>query len=477
MRCLILIMAVAGAIAAPQTGLPSFNIAGYSSRSNIPDMKVTFENGDSYSMLLEPYSDSPCNFIGELENNPSSVAVTGCLEKSGDKMAITLLTDLTSKSHMYELDFDGNVDILENPFKDQKEPSGIHHLKSRDMELHNDKMGDEEEDPVMDQFAAEVADEAVQWPNELHAVVKFGYENTLKAQLTSDDTTFTPWIDSVMAHVQSYYKHSTLPTKIIFKYDNTKTIFKNVNWPSTAHLNDASKAGFEDNDPSVDLYAWFGKDSSYYGTVGLAWVGGACNSYSQTSFNEWRKSAAETAMVVAHEMGHNFGMSHDFDDKHGGDNSACNGQGIMSYGDAPSKWSTCSVSDFTGYYNSEKWGETCLKDLSWTKPTAQCGSRNRYSNCEQMASEEWNGCMRQPDVMITMCPKTSCPRTNCSGGTSTGTSTSGGCSDACPGSSCGVTVPDICTNNGCSWGNCYGGCTGPNKSYFDTNCKKTCGLC
>ena len=80
-------------------------------------------------------------------------------------------------------------------------------------------------------------------------------------------------------------------------------------------------------------------------------------------------------------MGHNFGMSHDFDDKHckdttktydeygnkvcvmgnGPDNCKCNGQGIMSYGDFPSKWSSCSVEDFIGYYNSKKWGNTCLK--------------------------------------------------------------------------------------------------------------------
>ena len=82
-------------------------------------------------------------------------------------------------------------------------------------------------------------------------------------------------------------------------------------------------------------------------------------------------------------MGHNFGMSHDFDDKHcddttkvkdqygrnttecvkgnGLDNCKCNGLGIMSYYDFPSKWSSCSVKDFNGYYNSKKWGDTCLK--------------------------------------------------------------------------------------------------------------------
>ena len=65
-------------------------------------------------------------------------------------------------------------------------------------------------------------------------------------------------------------------------------------------------------------------------------------------------------------MGHNFGMSHDFDKKHGGDGKPdgpgkCNKKGIMSYGHGiPLKWSDCSISDFTGYYNSEKWGSTCL---------------------------------------------------------------------------------------------------------------------
>ena len=71
--------------------------------------------------------------------------------------------------------------------------------------------------------------------------------------------------------------------------------------------------------------------------------------------------------VLAHEMGHNFGMLHDFDETHGGtgdystSTNDCNNKGIMSYGDGvPTEWSSCSVSDFTGSYNSNGWGDKCL---------------------------------------------------------------------------------------------------------------------
>ena len=66
-------------------------------------------------------------------------------------------------------------------------------------------------------------------------------------------------------------------------------------------------------------------------------------------------------------MGHNFGMLHDFDEAHGGtgytsnSTNACNGKGIMSYGDGvPTEWSDCSVSDFTSAYTSKGWGDKCL---------------------------------------------------------------------------------------------------------------------
>ena len=82
-------------------------------------------------------------------------------------------------------------------------------------------MKDEEKDPVMEDFAGAAASEMTSWPQQLYARVKFGYENTMKAQLAADGTTFGSWIDEVMTHVQTYYKHPTLPTQIIFKVFET----------------------------------------------------------------------------------------------------------------------------------------------------------------------------------------------------------------------------------------------------------------
>ena len=54
---------------------------------------------------------------------------------------------------------------------------------------------------------------------------------------------------------------------------------------------------------------------------------------------------------MAHEVGHNLGMKHDFDEAHGGDSSSCNQDNhIMSYGSSKEKWSTCSKADFEARY-------------------------------------------------------------------------------------------------------------------------------
>jgi hypothetical protein len=441
-------------------------------------MSVTFENGVSYDLLLEPYSKSPCNFIGTLKDHPSTAAVTGCLNNPEDKMHITLISDLNTKSAMYEMDFNGRLKALENPFKYQRESSHVSPAKpllvrddlSGGEVLDDDKMGDEEKDPAWEELELELTSStapAVTWPSSVYAYVKFGYEQTFKAQMDSEGTDFATYVDSVMTHVQSYYKHDTLPTQVLFKYDTAETIYKDVSWPSTDSLDDAAAASEEDNDYAVNMYAWFGKDTAYYGTVGLAYLGGTCTYTQRASFNEWRNTPVETAMVVAHEMGHNLGMSHDFDDKHGGDDSACNGQGIMSYGDAPSQWSDCSVSDFAGYYEMKDWGSECL--ASWDDAC--------FDNCDVQAdcplsapicadAAGYGGCDGGNKAYFDdFCKKTCliCPSSSDSSSSSTDSSSSSTTTTTTTDASCTDSWGDDCSWVSCSWGGNY--------------CKKSCGVC
>ena len=93
------------------------------------------------------------------------------------------------------------------------------------------------------------------------------------------------------------------------------------------------------------------KDPQFYGVVGLGYVGTLCSSKTYScNVNEKRGNIVDTAELVAHEMGHNMGMLHDFDNAHSG--KGCDGTGFMSYGSHPQAWSTCSKSDFLAQYNS-----------------------------------------------------------------------------------------------------------------------------
>ena len=186
----------------------------------------------------------------------------------------------------------------------------------------------------------------------------------------------------------------------------------------------------------VDVFVFLTGSGSRDG-LGLAWgIGTTCSSDKGQRINmnkygpagEFKGRDAYTAEVsqnslgfiqqneflhsqtIAHEIGHNLGMFHDFDD-----NSATreprvlNGRqcwGYMDYedgthlGDHTNQWSHCSVSDFTRYVNRQN--SFCLQSLGdggggGGNCVDKSGSCNWYANN--------NYCPAYPDWMLENCAK------------------------------------------------------------------------
>lgn len=83
------------------------------------------------------------------------------------------------------------------------------------------------------------------------------------------------------------------------------------------------KAGVARSADVAATHLWSGCNPSGYGTVGLAWVGTICRGSQATGVNAM--NAGWT--TFAHELGHNFGADHSFNDGKGKTG------GIMDYGD------------------------------------------------------------------------------------------------------------------------------------------------
>ena len=187
--------------------------------------------------------------------------------------------------------------------------------------------------------------------------------------------------------MQTHFCHSTLGTKLKVEVSlvlslnhipsleihdglsNPQSVgkpkFHNTYWKASENsLNHASSLTRNSKD-KANLWVYLCYDTATYGTAGIAWMNSICRSKElSSSMNEKQSSAAGTAQLVAHEIGHNLGMSHDFDPQHGGQNGYCDCKGIMSYcNNAPQRWSSCSRNDFKAHYNMNK-GNWCLPSKS-----------------------------------------------------------------------------------------------------------------
>ena len=168
----------------------------------------------------------------------------------------------------------------------------------------------------------------------------------------------------MMPHVQALYCHgSSLGTVVKVELKSNVRYYQRNLVASGEKLQEMFSTTKNDIG-SADLMMYMAAEPSACnqwgcsGTLGIAYVGVVCNPYAakyKQSINEWRQTHAEAGHTIAHEFGHNLGMSHDFSEKHSA--SGCDMTGIMSYGPPINQWSACSKADFQAHYiaNKDKW--------------------------------------------------------------------------------------------------------------------------
>jgi len=286
-----------------------------------------------------------------------------------------------SPDTMFKWTKNGDVQVIKSPFATGNARSEVLVREDATSQPGNWTLvgGDEEVNPAIEAAEAEIAAsctdadcESVPETNLL--TLRFGYDEGFLAVTGSHDDA-KAYIESTIPHIQTLYCHSTsLGTKIQLetveepKYVEGKYLTASVDSIVEMQPNTAEDLG------EADLMVYMGWESAYSGVIGIAWKSTVCRPASwdsddvKSSINEWRETHAEAGHLIAHELGHNLGMDHDFTDAHAA--AGCDNTGVMSYGEAVYQWSTCSASDLQAHY-------ILMKDY-WCMPLepSACGTED-----------------------------------------------------------------------------------------------------
>ena len=400
---------------ATENSVPRFTIVSSRSFQTPPSIEVVFPNGIHDELVLDHYklfkgTTGGHNYLGYLKNSPgSTVAVTGDLSEPDGRMEITLISE-HNIDRMFEIDYLGRTKAIPSPLEDGMTSRSI--TRNRKDVSDDDKKytedGDEEVDPIKE--AAVYSTEIEPIPSKLKAVIKFGYTEGLVLQLKEEGKPeFPEYIETVMVHAQARYLHPSLGTQIHFEVQEGFLYNANTSWCAEGDLGYAREATNDAQLVDVDATSWYTASGCNGGVAGRGYLSNLCNSLAVT-ICENLSSYASNGFVLAHELGHNFGMNHDFSTYHGGDDSSCNGQGTMSYDFSAIGFSPCSRYDFEHTYAEEFWGHGCLEDIS--RPCTEFTCENGGS-CTETDNEGFI-CNCPDSVTGSRCENTTLP--TCKGG-------------------------------------------------------------
>ena len=140
------------------------------------------------------------------------------------------------------------------------------------------------------------------------------YNTPLLTKMGSQDEVLK-MINSVMTHVQAYYCHSSLGSKVRLQQSAGSGVkyYQEADWivseDTLKRLQEIAQTDFKNSKANLYVGLTFDAKSN---NVGLAWGKTVCNPSDNLewgiSINAWDSDMTTFANTVAHEIGHNLGM-------------------------------------------------------------------------------------------------------------------------------------------------------------------------